>query len=211
MEDTKKQIIIDLNNTIEGYKLAFLDCINKDPKLHTKTVMINTLLQRSMSVIDAYKKIISSNNIMVLNSLMRMQIDNCIFIYGVFLLNKEGKDISEIYKEIFREQKRLFEYKLKSKQKLYDTFIVEEINKDIPNFKNLYDFCCRFIHYSNTASLFTMQTFENYIIEFDLSTNYKRFRKQVIINGRSFEQVSKLVLNMIKKYWNEIELGNPLV
>ena len=56
-----------------------------------------------------------------------------------------------------------------------------------------------------------MQTFENYIIEFDLSTNYKRFRKQVIINGRSFEQVSKLVLNMIKKYWNEIELGNPLV
>ena len=200
MKDSKKQILNDLNSIVVSYQNSIIEIIINDKTLHTKTVMINTILQRSLSIIDAYKRLLSSNNVLVLNSLMRLQIDNCIFIYGIYLLCNDGNDIAEIYKGIFINRKRLFEYKINKKEKLYDTFIIEKINNDIPNFKELYEFCCRFIHYSDVASYLTMETKEESIIEFNLSTNYRRFKKQVLINGKSFVEVSKLVLRMINKY-----------
>ena len=211
MKESKKQILEDLNNIAIQYKNSMTKIIEDDKNLHTKTVLINTILQRSLSIIDAYQRLLTSNNILVLNSLMRLQIDNCIFIYGIYLLCNDGKDIAEIYKDIFINRKRLFEYKINKKEKLYDTFIVEKINNDITNFKELYEFCCRFIHYSDTASFLTMEAKEELIIEFNLSANYKRFKKQTIINGKSFVEVAKLVLIMINKYWNNIDLGTPLI
>ena len=211
MKESKKQILEDLNNIVIQYQNSMTKIIEDDKNLHTKTVLINTILQRSLSIIDAYQRLLTSNNILVLNSLMRLQIDNCIFIYGIYLLCNDGKDIAEIYKDIFINRKRLFEYKINKKEKLYDTFIVEKINNDIPNFKELYEFCCRFIHYSDTASFLTMEAKEELIIEFNLSANYKRFKKQTIINGKSFVEVAKLVLIMINKYWNNIDSGTPLI
>ena len=211
MKESKKQILEDLNNIVIQYQNSMTKIIEDDNNLHTKTVLINTILQRSLSIIDAYQRLLTSNNILVLNSLMRLQIDNCIFIYGIYLLCNDGKDIAEIYKDIFINRKRIFEYKINKKEKLYDTFIVEKINNDIPNFKELYEFCCRFIHYSDTASFLTMEAKEELIIEFNLSANYKRFKKQTIINGKSFVEVAKLVLIMINKYWNNIDLGTPLI
>lgn len=211
MKESKKQILEDLNNIVIQYQNSMTKIIEDDKNLHTKTVLINTILQRSLSIIDAYQRLLTSNNILVLNSLMRLQIDNCIFIYGIYLLCNDEKDIAEIYKDIFINRKRLFEYKINKKEKLYDTFIVEKINNDIPNFKELYEFCCRFIHYSDTASFLTMEVKEELIIEFNLSANYKRFKKQTIINGKSFVEVAKLVLIMINKYWNNIDLGTPLI
>ena len=211
MKESEKQILDDLNYIVIQYKNSMTKIIEDDKNLHTKTVMINTILQRSLSIIDAYQRLLTSNNVLVLNSLMRLQIDNCIFIYGIYLLCNDGNDIAEIYKDIFINRKRLFEYKINKKEKLYDTLIIERINNDIPNFKELYEFCCRFIHYSDTASYLTMETKEESIIEFNLSTNYRRFKKQTIINGKSFVEVSKLVLIMINKYWNNINLGRPLI
>ena len=211
MKESKKQILEDLNNIVIQYQNSMTKIIEDDKNLHTKTVLINTILQRSLSIIDAYQRLLTSNNILVLNSLMRLQIDNCIFIYGIYLLCNDGKNIAEIYKDIFINRKRLFEYKINKKEKLYDTFIVEKINNDIPNFKELYEFCCRFIHYSDTASFLTMEAKEELIIEFNLSANYKRLKKQTIINGKSFVEVAKLVLIMINKYWNNIDLGTPLI
>lgn len=211
MKESKKQILEDLNNIVIQYQNSMIKIIKNDKALHTKTVMINTILQRSLSIIDAYQRLLTSNNVLILNSLMRLQIDNCIFIYGIYLLCNDGNDIAEIYKDIFINRRRLFEYKINKKEKLYDTFIIERINNDIPNFKELYEFCCRFIHYSDTASYLTMEAKEESIIEFNLSTNYRRFKKQTIINGNSFVEVSKLVLIMINKYWNNIDLGKPLI
>ena len=209
--DTKKQILEDLTCVEEKYKQYMLSVIEKDQEIHTKTIMINTILQRSLSIIDAYMKIFYSNNILVLNSLTRMQLDNCIFIYGIYLLNNEGYDVSKVYKEIFQANKRLSEYTVNKREKLYDKYIVGKIDKEITNFKGLYNFCCRFIHYSDTASFLTMNTKEDLNIEFHLSTDYKRFKPQNIINGRSFVEVSKLILIMIAKYWRNIGEGNTLL
>ena len=209
--DTKKQILKDLNGIEEKYKQYMLKVIEKDAKIHTKTIMINTVLQRSLAIIDAYKKILYSNNILVLNSLTRMQLDNCIFFYGIYLLNNDGCDVSKVYKEIFQTNKKLSEYIVNKREKLYDTYIVGKISKEVPNFKELYEFSCRFIHYSDTASFLTMNAKEDVSIEFDLSTDYKRFKPQNIINGRSFVEVSKFILIMIAKYWRNIGEGNTLL
>ena len=133
------------------------------------------------------------------------------FYICIYLLNNDGYDVSKVYKEIFQANKKLSEYTVNKREKLYDTYIVGKINKEITNFKGLYDFCCRFIHYSDTASFLTMNTKEDFSIEFNLSTDYKRFRCQNIINGRSFVEVSKLILIMITKYWRNIDKGNTLL
>ena len=173
MKDNKKNILSDLDKIISIYEQYMLELIENDPELHTKTIMINTILQRSVAIIDAYKRIIYSNNILVLNSLMRMQIDTCIFIYGIYLLSKENNSIAEIYKGIFIDKRRLSEYVINKRERLCDNYIVGKINKKIPKFKELYEFCCGFIHYSNTASLLTMETAENLEIDFYLSSDYK--------------------------------------
>lgn len=211
MKDNKKNILSDLENVISSYEQYMLELIENDPELHTKTIMINTILQRSVAIIDAYKRIIYSNNILVLNSLMRMQLDNCIFIYGIYLLSKENKNIAEIYKEIFINKKRLSEYVINMRERLCDNYIVGKINKKIPKFKELYEFCCGFIHYSNKASLLTMETDEKLEIDFYLSSDYKRFKKHNITNGRSFVNVSILIIKMLKEFWLSVDDGNPLL
>ena len=211
MKDNKKNILSDLDKIISIYEQYMLELIENDPELHTKTIMINTILQRSVAIIDAYKRIIYSNNILVLNSLMRMQIDNCIFIYGIYLLSKENNSIAEIYKGIFIDKRRLYEYVINKRERLCDNYIVGKINKKIPKFKELYEFCCGFIHYSNTASLLTMETAENLEIDFYLSSDYKRFEKHTIVNGRSFVNVSMLIIKMLKELWISVDNGNALI
>lgn len=204
--DEKKQLIMNLNEIIEKYKNYFIGVINQVNGIYTKGILINTILQRSISIIDAYKKILNSNNIFVLNSLMRMQIDNCIFIYGIHMLVSNGEKITTLYGEILNG-KKLSDYSIYNK-KLYDSYIIKQINKDFPKIKELYEFCCRNIHYSQTASFLSMEAKEENIIEFTLSTNYNRFENQCIINGKSFVEISKLVLITIEKYWKRIEHGN---
>ena len=92
-----------------------------------------------------------------------------------------------------------------------DNYIVGKINKKIPKFKELYEFCCGFIHYSNTASLLTMETAENLEIDFYLSSDYKRFEKHTIVNGRSFVNVSMLIIKMLKELWISVDNGNALI
>lgn len=81
MEEYDK-IINKLNCIFESYKKYMLDYLKKDNlEIYPKTSLMFSVLQRSVSMIDAYSKLIKTNNIMVLNSIARTQIDNCIFIY----------------------------------------------------------------------------------------------------------------------------------
>ena len=101
MKESKKQILEDLNNIVIQYQNSMIKIIKNDKALHTKTVMINTILQRSLSIIDAYQRLLTSDNILILNSLMRLQIDNCIFIYANLILFQPFYGFLFIYTLLF--------------------------------------------------------------------------------------------------------------
>lgn len=207
--NNEKGIISKLNNIIETYT-SYLIREVPDGKIFTKTILINTVLQRSLALIDGYQKLLETNNIIVLNALARLQIDNCIFVYGIYYLVSNGYNIDDLYKDILKNNKHLSDYKV-NKQKLYDTFLVNQIdNENDVEFEKMYNFSCRFVHYSDSASYLTMETKENGIVNFSLSTNYERFSNQVMVNAGSFVNVSKFLLLMIKKYWENIDKGSNI-
>lgn len=205
----KNKIIVELDEIKKQYIEYLKDFILKDNSIYYKTAMINAVLQRSLSIIDAYKKLILDNNIMIMNSLIRMQIDNCIYIYGVHILYEDRKDINKIFKDTILKNKQLKNFKVKSKR-LSDYYIVSKIDEFQVDFKDMYKFYCRFVHFSDSAGLLAMDVKCDNIMEFNLSTDYSRFDNHVIINGKTFIEVSKLVLKYIKIYWGNIESGTKL-
>lgn len=204
------EIISKLNCISDNYKKYMFDYLKKDNVvIYIKTSLIFSVLQRSLSMIDAYSKLLKTNNIMVLNSIARTQIDNCIFIYGVYLLIDNSENINDIYNNFIKNNKKLSNYKIKNKQ-LRDSYIVSEIDKVYSGFEDMYKFYCRFIHCSDSAVLYSTNIIEEQKVEFSLTTNYERFSKQCLINADTFCVISKLVLTLIKQFWTEMDKGNRL-
>lgn len=204
----KAKIISELDKIKNLYIEYLKDFVLRDSIIYYKTIMINAVLQRSLAIIDAYKKIILDNNIMVMNGLIRMQIDNCIYVYGIYMLY-EDVNTNKIFKDTILNNKQLRNFKVNNKN-LTDNYIVSKINENQKDFKGMYKFYCRFVHFSDSAGLLAMEAKDENIMEFSLSTDYSRFDNHVIINGKTFIEVSKLILEYIRKYWEDIDNGTAI-
>lgn len=199
-----------LDTIVGDYKKYLTNVIKKDNLIiYVRTSLIFSVLQRSLSLIEAYKKLIKTNNIMVLNSLSRMQIDNCIFVYGIFLLIENKEDINELYNNFISNKKEFRNYRINDKN-LYDGFIVSKLNEKYPTFKKMYKFYCRFIHCSDSAFLYSTHHIGDDVIEFSLAADYDRYSKDCIINADTFCVLSELLLTLIRDYWKNIDKGNRL-
>ena len=205
----------ELNNKMdeifETYKSFLFNYLDGLEIIDYKRILITSILNRSLALIEGYKTLLKSNNLMTLNSLSRLQIDNCIFIYGISMLIKYGLDIDVLGVAILRENKKLSEYKI-GKQKLYDTYIISELNKKYGmRIEEMYNFYCRFVHFSDSAVFSSTQALDNDIIELALSKDYTRFKIHIKENANSFIEISKFVLILLKNEWEDIPNGNNLI
>lgn len=205
----------ELNNKMDEifdeYKSFLFNYLDGLKIIDYKRILITSILNRSLALIEAYKTLLKSNNLMALNSLHRLQIDNCIFIYGISMLIKSGLDIDALGVAILSKNKKLSEYKI-GKQKLYDTYIISELNKKYGmRIEEMYNFYCRFVHFSDSAVFSSMQALDNDTIELALSKDFTRFKKHVKENANSFIEISKFILLLLKNEWKDIPNGNNLI
>lgn len=205
----------ELNNKMdeifEEYKCFLFNYLDGLKIIDYKRILITSILNRSLALIEAYKTLLKSNNLMALNSLSRLQIDNCIFIYGISMLIKSGLDIDALGVAILSKNKKLSEYKI-GKQKLYDTYIISELNKKYGmRIEEMYNFYCRFVHFSDSAVFSSTQALDNDTIELALSKDFTRFKKYVKENANSFIEISKFILLLLKNEWKDIPNGNNLI
>lgn len=205
----------ELNNKMdeifEEYKSFLFNYLDGLKIIDYKRILITSILNRSLALIEAYKTLLKSNNLMTLNSLSRLQIDNCIFIYGISMLIKSGLDIDALGVAILSKNKKLSEYKI-GKQKLYDTYIISELNKKYgKRIEEMYNFYCRFVHFSDSAVFSSTQALDNDTIELALSKDFTRFKKHVKENANSFIEISKFILLLLKNEWKDIPNGNNLI
>lgn len=200
-----------MDGVFEEYKSFLFNYLDGLEIIDYKRILITSILNRSLSLIEAYKTLLKSNNLMTLNSLSRLQIDNCIFIYGISMLIKSGLDIDTLGVAILSENKKLSEYKI-GKQKLYDTYIVSELNKKYGmQIEEMYNFYCRFVHFSDSAVFSSTKALEDDTIELALSKDYTRFKKHIKENANSFIEISKFILLLLKNEWKDIPNGNNLI
>lgn len=200
-----------MDGVFEEYKSFLFNYLDGLEIIDYKRILITSILNRSLSLIEAYKTLLKSNNLMTLNSLSRLQIDNCIFIYGISMLIKSGLDIDTLGVAILSKNKKLSEYKI-GKQKLYDTYIVSELNKKYGmQIEEMYNFYCRFVHFSDSAVFSSTKALEDDTIELALSKDYTRFKKHIKENANSFIEISKFILLLLKNEWKDIPNGNNLI
>ena len=193
----------------EAYKNYLYKQFKKDASLNYKNILIASILNRSISLIEAFKLLLPSNNIIVLNSLIRLQLDNCIFIYGIKLLIDAGYNIDEIGKAIIKGNKKLSDYKI-DKVKLYDTYIISKLSEKYNNIEDMYNFYCRFVHFSDSALLSTLEVKEDNLLSIGLSKDYSRFEKKVLENANSFSELNKFILILLNKEWKDIPSGTKM-
>lgn len=202
---TKEEIIKELDVVFEVYKNIIIEETKKNKELTFKFALLISVLNRSNAIIEGYKKLLNTNNIIVLNSLIRMQIDNCIFVYGIYLLNKEGYKTKDLFLNITQSNKKLSEYKI-GKNKLYDTYIVKEINNEFKNkFLKSYEFYCRFIHFSDGAIISSVNPKDNNILELELVKDYSRFEQYILTNSITFIEACKFLVILIKTKWTNLD------
>lgn len=207
---TKKEIINQMELIYEKYKSYLANVIISENNLNYKTILLFSVLNRSLAIIEAYKKLLPTNNLMVLNGLTRMQLDNCIFIHGAYLICKNNTEIEKICKNLLFNNKKLQDYNYRTK--LTDSYIVKDLDNIYKSsIEEMYKFYCCFIHFSNKALLSSSKIKEENILELSLSNDYARFKNEVITNGSSFVELSKFVLILLKKEWEKIEYKDKIV
>ena len=201
----------EYDQEFEIYKSFLNDEYQKTNVNDYKNMLMTSVLNRSLALIEAYKVLLPSNNLMVLNSLSRLQIDNCIFIYGVKMLIDNGHSIYEVGSAIMNNNKKLSDYKI-GKNKLCDTYIISELNNKYHlNIKNIYKFYCRFVHFSDSALLSSSQVSEENIFSIELSKDYSRFEKYIFKNAKLFSELNKLVLILLNNEWKEISNSSKII
>lgn len=200
----------EYNQEFEVYKSFLKDEYQKTNMIDYKNILMTSVLNRSLSLIEAFKTLLPSNNLMALNSLIRLQIDNCIFIYGVKMLFDAGHSIDEIGGAIIKDNKRLSDYKI-GKNKLYDTYIISELsNKYDCKIEDAYNFYCRFVHFSDSALISSSQVSDEDIFSIELSKDYSRFENHILKNANSFLELNKFILLLLKNEWQDIPNGKKM-
>lgn len=200
----------EYNQEFEVYKSFLKDEYQKTNMIDYKNILMTSVLNRSLSLIEAFKTLLPSNNLMALNSLIRLQIDNCIFIYGVKMLFDAGHSIDEIGGAIIKDNKRLSDYKIE-KNKLYDTYIISELsNKYDCKIEDAYNFYCRFVHFSDSALISSSQVSDEDIFSIELSKDYSRFENHILKNANSFLELNKFILLLLKNEWQDIPNGKKM-
>lgn len=200
----------EYNQEFEVYKSFLNDEYQKTNMIDYKNILMTSVLNRSLSLIEAFKTLLPSNNLMALNSLIRLQIDNCIFIYGVKMLFDAGHSIDEIGSAIIKDNKRLSDYKI-GKNKLYDTYIISELsNKYDCKIEDAYNFYCRFVHFSDSALISSSRVSDEDILSIELSKDYSRFENHILKNAKSFSELNKFILLLLKNEWQDISNGKKM-
>ena len=200
----------EYNQEFEVYKSFLKDEYQKTNMIDYKNILMTSVLNRSLSLIEAFKTLLPSNNLMALNSLIRLQIDNCIFIYGVKMLFDAGHSIDEIGGAIIKDNKILSDYKI-GKNKLYDTYIISELsNKYDCKIEDAYNFYCRFVHFSDSALISSSQVSNEDIFSIELSKDYSRFENHILKNANSFLELNKFILLLLKNEWQDIPNGKKM-
>lgn len=74
----------------------------------------------------------------------------------------------------------------------------------------MYNFYCRFVHFSDSALLSASEVLNNNVLSIELTKDYSRFKNQVIDNTKSFINLCKFLLILLDQEWDEIPNGKKL-
>jgi hypothetical protein len=157
---------------------------------------IFALIKRSIDILDSFIYATLTYNLNIQIPLLRLQIDNCITLYGIMLL--DGKE--DVLSALFKGNHRWSNYKHPvTNERLSESKLAQEIG-NIPRYKDFYEmykFCCNFVHFSRKIINSTIQANSTGHLKSSICLGNKDMPKDVLTNANSMIETTKILFWLI--------------
>lgn len=177
--------------------INFMELIVKeDGGLYKRHLLISPILKKTVDIIDSIIDTTLRCNINVQIALIRLLLDNCIFIKGCSIIGID-ESLELIYKK-----KKLKEFKdSESKKNLTDAYLKDLIGKDVVQFADLYKWACEGVHFTVKACNASQKAFQvnnKRILNMKICVGNIEMKEDIIINAGTAIECCKLIIKMIK-------------
>jgi len=152
-----------------------------------------SLIDRSLNLIDGTIKMFIDRNLTCIGVLLRIQMDNCLRLYSIFIAEDKNKVI-----ECIISGGKMNSKKDKNGRFMTDGYLKREIAKIDPTFPEVYNGVCGYIHFSSESleKLFDEVKDGKFIMKVGLSLP-ERKNKDLIGLAKLFEHYLKLQYKML--------------
>jgi hypothetical protein len=135
-------------------------------------------VDRCLKLIDGFINMLQARNLTCAGALLRLQMDNCMRSYAVFIANDKNAVIDCII-----NGNRINKQVSEDGKKLTDTFLKSELSKLDSRFVNVYNQASGYIHLSEKAFYQTVVRCEDYHIEFQVGLDLPEKRNPVLVEA----------------------------
>ena len=157
---------------------------------------------RSISQCRGFANMLNERNFSCAAAILRMQLDTVLRLCGGIIYG----NISEYTEKILAGEK-ISSLKSSQGDRLHDRFLVDELSKQLPWIKNVYDRCSGSIHLSKRHIMLAIdQIDDSGHVSMQIGPSDKNLDDATFLElGQAFAHTSFLVLQMIEEWFDIIE------
>ena len=153
-------------------------------------------LAKSVDVLDGFRLMFESRNLVCEASLLRVQMDILMRVYAIYISeNKESFLIA-----MQTGEPRINKLKDKSGKRIQDGYLKDLITQELDNrFSDIYDNCSAFIHHSDKSFATSIRAKEDYLLEFRIGKPLEKDYDHLIFEvADAFIHFTGLIIDLIQ-------------
>lgn len=169
--------------------------------VHNLDFYILSVINRGISLNKAFILLIENKNSLTAISIVRLQLDNALRLNAIKIV----ENIDDFLNYFF-EGKPINQYKI-GKQQLTDKFLVNELDKDLPQILNLYNYLCDFVHFSDKHFNATKTNSKNKEAMFGIMIGESNIlnKEETITFYENMIEMSKSIIKIAKEWIDKKE------
>ena len=153
-------------------------------------------IAKSVDVLDGFRLMFESRNLVCEASLLRIQMDILMRVYAIYIA--EDRDLFLVAMQT--GEPRINKLKDNAGMKMQDGYLKERITKEFDErFSDIYDKCSGFIHHSEKSFTTSIRAKEDYVMEFRIGIPLEIDYDRVIFEvADAFIHFTNLIIDLIQ-------------
>ncbi len=142
---TLEQLVAHLRASEKLHSEVFMKMAEADAgKFFPVDLLANAVLHRSINLVQGFATLVEQRNFICAASLLRLQLDNCLRFYAVFLVDDPHGFAMEVFKG-----NQVRKLKDRKGERMTDAYLVEQLAQIYPWIARVYGQTSGYIHLSN--------------------------------------------------------------
>ncbi|HTO16777.1 MAG TPA: hypothetical protein VLZ83_13490 [Edaphocola sp.] len=142
MDENELSVVIDKFDLLStDYKNLAKSIMKQDTQVMKVDLIALSVLNRAVSINNAFKTLVKENNTFAALHLVRIQMDNLIRYYSILIAKDKN------YVDYVLDGKPINQFKDSNNKNFSDFYLVETLSKTYADIKDLYEKYCGHIHF----------------------------------------------------------------